>query len=114
ILQGLSLGGEFGGAITYIVEHSDGKKRGLLGSTTIISLILGFLLGTFVVMMVKNSMSEAAFESWGWRLPFLLGVVIGIVGFYIRNCCAESPAFQHAKSEGTLSKNPVRAAFMEH
>lgn len=114
ILQGLSLGGEFGGAITYIVEHSDSKKRGLLGSSTIVSLILGFLFGSFVVMLTKNSMSAEAFESWGWRVPFLLGVLIGGVGFYIRHQCAESPAFKIARDSDQLSKNPVRDALMLH
>lgn len=114
IMQGLSLGGEFGGAITYIVEHSDGKKRGLLGSTTIISLIIGFLLGSFVVMAVKHSMSAAAFEDWGWRIPFLLGVIIGVVGFYIRHQCDESPAFKIARDSDQLSKNPVRDACTLH
>ena len=114
ILQGLSLGGEFGGAITYIVEHSEGKKRGLYGSSLIISLILGFLFGSFVVALVQGSMSEAAFESWGWRIPFLLGVVIGVVGFYIRHGCAESPAYEQAKAEGALADNPVRDAATKH
>ncbi len=114
ILQGLSLGGEFGGAITYVVEHSDGKRRGILGSTTIISLIIGFLFGSFVVLMVKHSMSAEAFESWGWRIPFLLGIVIGLVGFYIRHHCAESPVYETAKQQGTLSKRPVRDAIMKH
>jgi MHS family proline/betaine transporter-like MFS transporter len=114
ILQGLSLGGEFGGAITYVVEHSDGKKRGVLGSTTIVSLIIGFLFGSFVVLMVKHSMSAEAFESWGWRVPFLLGVLIGAVGFYIRHHCAESPVYETAKTEGTLSAKPVRDTIIKH
>ena len=114
IMQGLSLGGEFGGAITYIVEHSEGKKRGLLGSSTIISLIIGFLFGSFVVKIVQSSMSVAAFEDWGWRIPFLLGVIIGVVGFYIRHQCDESPAFKIARDSELLSKNPVRDAFKLH
>lgn len=114
IMQGLSLGGEFGGAITYIVEHNEGKKRGLLGSSTIVSLIIGFLFGSFVVVMVRNSMSVEAFESWGWRVPFLLGVAIGIVGFYIRHHCEETPVYEVAKANGHISEQPIKEAFRNH
>lgn len=111
ILQGLSLGGEFGGAITYTVEHASPTQRGLVGSATIVSLIIGFMLGTFVCMLVNSVLPEEEFMSWGWRIPFLLGVVIGIAGFYIRNRCDESPAYQQAKMNNALSTRPVRDTF---
>lgn len=114
ILQGLSLGGEFGGAITYIVEHSESEKRGLIGSSTVASLIIGFLCGSFVVWTVKYFMPAAEFAEWGWRIPFLLGVVIGLVGFYIRHQCDESPAFKAAAESNCLTNNPAKDAFVKH
>ena len=114
IFQGLSLGGEFGGAITYIAEHSEPHKRGLLGSTTMSSLIIGFLFGSFMVMIVKSNLSTEAFESWGWRILFILGVFIGLVGFYIRNLCTESPVYETAKAKKTLSQSPLKDALIHH
>ena len=114
IFQGISLGGEFGGAITYIVEHSPGHQRGLLGSTSIFSLIIGFLMGTFVVIAIRASMSVEAFEAWGWRIPFLLGILIGGAGFLIRNKCKESPTYVLAKAEGRLVDNPLKKAVTAH
>lgn len=108
IFQGLSLGGAFSGAITFVVEHAPVKRRGLIGSTTIISLVIGFLLGSIMVGIVKFFITDAQFDDWGWRIPFLLGVPIGFIGLYIREHCEESPAYETAKQDGTLSKSPVR------
>jgi MHS family proline/betaine transporter-like MFS transporter len=114
ILQGLSMGGEFSGAITYMVEHSPPNKRALSGSAAMFSLVLGFLLGSVVTTTFSSVLSPEDFESWGWRIPFLFGIVVGVVGFYIRSHCEESPAFEEAKAEGTLSKTPVRDAFTKY
>lgn len=114
LLQGLSLGGEFAGSITYIVEHAPPKQRGWAGSASLVSLILGFLLGSLVVNATINIMGREAFTEWGWRLPFLGGIVIGLVGFYIRRCCEESPVYEEAKQGNKISKTPVRVAFMQH
>ena len=108
VLQGLSLGGEFSGSITFLVEHSPGKRRGLVGSAAVSSLILGFLLGSVVSLTVKAFLTDAQFESWGWRIPFLLGIVIGFIGFYIRRHCEESPTYLATKAQGALSAAPVR------
>lgn len=108
IFQGMSLGGEFSGSITYIVEHAPPHRRGIAGSASMISLVIGFLTGSFVAMMFSYSMPKEAFEEWGWRIPFLLGIVIGFVGFYIRSRCGESPVYEEAKAQGTLSKRPLR------
>ncbi len=113
VLQGLSLGGAFCGAMTFLVEHAPQKQRGLIGSTSIASICIGFLLGSLVSLLVKLPLSDAQFESWGWRIPFLLGVIIGFVGFYIREHCDESPAYTAAKENGTLSKTPVRDALTQ-
>jgi MHS family proline/betaine transporter-like MFS transporter len=114
ILQGLSMGGEFSGAITYMVEHSPPHRRALAGSAAIISLLIGFLLGSLVTTAFSSYLSPEDFESWGWRIPFLAGVIVGVVGYYIRSHCEESPVYEAAKKEGSLSKTPVREVFMKH
>lgn len=113
ILQGLSLGGAFCGAMTFLVEHAPQDKRGLIGSASIASICLGFLLGSLVAMLVRAPLTEAQYESWGWRIPFLLGVIIGLVGLYIREHCEESPVYARAKQEGALSNRPVRDALAQ-
>lgn len=113
ILQGLSLGGEFSGSMTFMVEHSPQAKRGFIGSMSMSSLIIGFMLGS-VVANVFSSMPEADFTRWGWRVPFLFGIVIGFVGFYIRSQCEESPTYEAAKQDGYLSDSPVKEAFKGH
>lgn len=113
VFQGLSLGGEFSGSITYIVEHAPPDKRGYAGSASVVSLICGFLLGSFVSMGTAWLMPDT-FEIWGWRIPFLLGILIGLVGFYIRTHCEESPLYEQAKRDGTISTTPVRCALTKH
>ena len=113
VLQGLSLGGEFSGSMTFMVEHSPQKKRGFIGSMAMSSLIVGFMLGS-VVANVFSSMPEEDFMSWGWRVPFLFGIVIGFVGFYIRSHCDESPTYEDAKENGTLAESPLKQVFREH
>jgi MHS family proline/betaine transporter-like MFS transporter len=114
LLQGLSLGGEFSGSITFIVEHSKDHKRGLAGYASFASLVIGMLMGSLTATLVAKAMSPADFESWGWRLPFLFGIVIGVVGFYIRHHTHESPKYTEHKEAGTISKTPVREAFRKH
>ncbi len=114
LLQGISLGGEFSGSITYIVEASSPKNRGLSGSASLVSLMIGFLFGLFMVRGCMAYFGQEVFEASAWRLPFLLGIGIGLVGFYIRRHCEESPLFEHAKKTGIISKTPVREAFTSH
>lgn len=113
ILQGLSLGGEFSGSMTYMVEHSPQAKRGFIGSMSMSSLIIGFMLGS-VVANIFSSMPQEDFLSWGWRMPFLFGIAIGFVGFYIRSHCDESPTYEAAKQDGYLSDSPLKEAFQQH
>jgi len=113
LLQGLALGGAFSGCITFMVEHAPQARRGLIGSTTISSLVIGFLLGAIMASLVKLPMSQMQYESWGWRIPFLLGVPIGFIGFYIRHHCDESPVYVAAKQCGGLSKTPVRDTLVQ-
>lgn len=114
ILQGLSLGGAYSGSISYVVEHAPPEQRAMMGSVIKMSLVVGFLFGSLVSTLISTILGEEAFSSWGWRLPFFLGVGIGFVGFYIRNHGEESPVYEEAKKAGTLSANPVRDTFCKH
>lgn len=108
VLQGLSLGGAFSGSMTFLVEHAPAGKRGAVGSASVVSLILGFMIGSLVCLAVKAPLTVEQYENWGWRIPFILGIAISLIGFYIREHCEESPTYEAAKREGTLSKTPVR------
>jgi MHS family proline/betaine transporter-like MFS transporter len=108
LIQGLSLGGEFSGCIAYIVEHSPPEKRGLAGSASFVSMCLGMLLGLAVATLFKYMLSEEDLLAWGWRIPFVAGLFIGLVGLYIRSHLSESPIYKAAKAEGLLSRTPLR------
>lgn len=114
LLQGISLGGEFSGSIAYIVEHAPRHRRGIAGAASLISLMLGFILGIIVVRATMSYLGQAAFEEWGWRIPFLVGIFIGLIGFYIRHYCDESPVYEQAKAHNSLSKSPIRSAFKQY
>lgn len=113
-LQGFSLGGAYSGSISYVVEHAPPEKRSTVGSVIKLSLVIGFLLGSLVSTIIASILGDAAFESWGWRIPFFFGVAIGFVGFYIRNHGEESPVYEKAKRDGALSPNPLRDTFTKH
>lgn len=114
LLQGASIGGEFSGCIAFLVEFAPVKKRGLVGSVSMVSLCAGMLLGSIVATLVSNCMSTEAFEDWGWRIPFIIGILIGLVGIYVRLGLHESPIYLKAKAHNDLSRKPVREAFKEH
>lgn len=114
VFQGLSLGGEFSGSIAYIVEHAPPHRRGLAGAASLTSLVLGFMLGSAVALGTVHALPIEDFERWGWRIPFLFGIIIGFIGLYIRRSCDESPAYEAAKSGGHLSARPLRDALMHH
>lgn len=114
LLQGLSLGGEFSGSITYIVEHAPPHRRGVAGSASLVSLNMGFLLGLLVTQGFMYALGDEAFMEWGWRVPFILGIAIGFIGFYIRTHCCESPVYEQARDAGHLSATPVRDAIRRH
>lgn len=111
IVQGLSLGGAFSGSMSYVVEHAAPESRAKTGSVTMMSLVIGFMIGSIVSTTVASSMNQDDFLSWGWRLPFFVGVLIGVVGFWIRNHGDESPVYQEARDAGALAEKPVREAF---
>lgn len=114
LVQGFSLGGEFSGCIAYIVEHSPDDKRGLAGSASFVSMCIGMLLGVGVANAFSYALSEEDLLSWGWRVPFIFGLVIGLVGLYIRSHLAESPIYKAAKEGGYLSRTPLRETFTKH
>jgi predicted MFS family arabinose efflux permease len=111
LAQGLALGGEYGGAATYVAEHAPPGKRGLYTSWIQTTATLGLFLSLLVILGCRWSMSSEDFEAWGWRIPFLLSVVLLAISVYIRLQLAESPVFQEIKAEGKLSKAPLTEAF---
>jgi MFS family permease len=111
LAQGLALGGEYGGAATYVAEHAPMGKRGLYTSWIQTTATLGLFMALLVILGIRTVMGEEAFLAWGWRIPFLLSAVLLIVSIWIRLQLAESPLFQKMKDEGTRSKAPLTEAF---
>ncbi|MBO9518296.1 MAG: MHS family MFS transporter [Porphyrobacter sp.] len=111
LVQGLALGGEYGGAATYVAEHAPEGKRGFYTSFIQTTATLGLFAALLVVIGLRTWMGEAAFAEWGWRLPFLLSAVLLGVSLWIRLQLQESPVFQKMKEEGTTSKAPLTEAF---
>ncbi|HVE57528.1 MAG TPA: MFS transporter [Pyrinomonadaceae bacterium] len=116
VLQGLALGGEYGGATVYVAEHVPDEKRGFYTSFIQITASFGLLLSLAVMLGLQNSMSEAAFKAdsftAGWRIPFLISILLVLASLYIRLRMKESPIFQHIKATGMASAKPLVDAFM--
>jgi len=110
LLQGLALGGEYGGAATYVGEHAPPNKRGLYTSWIQTTATLGLFL-SLIVIMVCRSMLGAGFDTWGWRIPFLVSIVLLATSVYIRLQLAESPVFLEMKAAGTTAKAPLTESF---
>ncbi|MEY4699735.1 MAG: hypothetical protein RIR85_1155 [Pseudomonadota bacterium] len=111
MLQGLALGGEYGGAVVYVAEHAPNGRRGYFTSWIQTTATLGLLLSLMVILGVRTYVGEEAFKSWGWRIPFLLSIFLLGVSVWIRLQMEESPAFKKMKEEGTQSKAPISEAF---
>ncbi|GAA0862193.1 MFS transporter [Sphingopyxis soli] len=111
ILQGLALGGEYGGAAVYVAEHSPPEKRGFYTSFIQASVVGGFVLSLIVVLGCKAMMSDAVWESWGWRVPFLLSLILLAISLWMRLKLSESPVFQAMKAEGEIAQNPLKESF---
>jgi MFS family permease len=111
LVQGLALGGEYGGAATYVAEHAPPGKRGYFTSWIQTTATLGLFMALLVILGIRTVMGEEAFTSWGWRLPFLLSIVLLAVSIWIRMKLNESPVFQKMKDEGKGSKAPLTEAF---
>jgi hypothetical protein len=111
LLQGLALGGEYGGAATYVAEHAPANGRGYSTSWIQTTATIGFFLSLLVIGLCRWGFDTAAFASWGWRVPFLVSVVLLVFSLYIRSRLNESPVFQRMKAEGRGSDHPIRDSF---
>jgi MFS family permease len=110
-LQGLALGGEYGGAAIYVAEHAPKGKRGMYTSWIQISVVAGFLLCLIVVLACRHTMTDEQFKAWGWRIPFLISLVMLAISIYIRMKLSESPIFQAMKAKGATARNPLKESF---
>jgi MHS family proline/betaine transporter-like MFS transporter len=111
LLQGLALGGEYGGAATYVAEHSPAAKRGFYTSFIQTTATLGLFVSIGVILVVRETMGISEFNSWGWRIPFILSALLVAVSVFIRLKMQESPLFAKIKKEGKISKNPIKESF---
>jgi MFS family permease len=111
LLQGLALGGEYGGAATYVAEHAPQSRRGFYTSWIQTTATVGLFVSLIVILLCRTLLGEQAFGEWGWRIPFLVSIVLLGVSVWIRLQMNESPAFQRMKSEGKGSKAPISEAF---
>jgi MHS family proline/betaine transporter-like MFS transporter len=114
LVQGFAAGGEWGGAVTMMVEQAPANRRGFVGSFQQIGFGLGILAGTLFALLINAGLSDAARLAWGWRLPFLFGALVAPVALYIRRRVGESPAFEKVAAEGHILRTPVRDAFVAH
>jgi predicted MFS family arabinose efflux permease len=113
LVQGLALGGEYGGAATYVAEHAPKNKRGYYTSWIQTTATLGLFMALLLILGIRTLMGEDAFGSWGWRIPFLASGILLIISIWIRLSLSESPVFQRMKDEGKTSKRPLTEAFGE-
>jgi len=113
VLQGLALGGEYGGAAVYVAEHVPDDRRGFYTSFIQITATLGLFVSLVVILVVQNALGAEAFREWGWRIPFLISIVLVGISLYIRLKMKESPIFTHIKSTGMTSATPLKEAFTE-
>jgi len=112
ILQGLALGGEYGGAATYVAEHAPQGKRGFYTSWIQTTATLGLLVSLFVILLTRQALGGDAFRDYGWRIPFLISIVLVAISLYIRLSLQESPLFQQLKETRTTSAHPLKESFL--
>ncbi|MEO8158931.1 MAG: MFS transporter [Betaproteobacteria bacterium] len=113
LVQGFGAGAEYGGAVILAVEHAPPGRRGLFGSFAAIGVNIGLLLATGVFALV-SSLPKEDFLSWGWRIPFLLSIILVLVGFYIRSRVSETPVFSQIAARSKAARSPVKDAFLRH
>lgn len=111
LLQGLALGGEYGGAATYVAEHAPSNQRGYWTSWIQTTATVGLFVSLMVILLTKTMLSKEDFDAWGWRVPFWVSILMVAVSYLIRKKMHESPVFQKAKDEGKVSKNPLKESF---
>jgi MFS family permease len=114
LLQGLALGGEYGGAATYVAEHAPAERRGYATSWIQTTATVGFFLSLLIIGLCRVKMTPEAFKDWGWRVPFLISAVLLVFSIYIRAKLNESPVFQRMKSQGKGSKSPLTDSFLRY
>src|SRR5437764_1014573 len=114
LFQGLSVGGEFGGSTAYIVEFAPPGRRGFLGSFQLVGVAGGFLLGSLTAALFIGSLSDADRLAWGWRVPFLLGIAVGVVGWYLRWRLDDTPKFTELEEHHAVATAPLTEAFRDH
>ena len=112
MLQGLCLGGQYGGAITYVAEHVSDERRGYYTGWLQTSPTLGIVLSLVVIIAVRTSLGDATFNDWAWRIPFLFSFLLVLIAYYVRVNFQESPIFEEIKAKGAMTKNPWREAFL--
>jgi MFS family permease len=112
MIQGLCLGGQYGGAITYVAEHVSDERRGYYTGWLQTSPTLGIVLSLLVIIAVRGYFGEAAFNDWAWRIPFLFSFLLVFIAVYIRTHFQESPIFEEIKAKGQMTKNPWKEAFL--
>jgi MHS family proline/betaine transporter-like MFS transporter len=111
LIQGLALGGEYGGAATYVAEHAPQGRRGYFTSFIQTTATLGLFVSLIVILVTRAYLGEAAFSEWGWRIPFLISAILVVFSYLIRRRMEESPLFTQLKSEGKTSANPLKESF---
>ncbi len=114
LVQGVAVGGEFGGSIVYLVEHASPKNKNRMGSLSMLSMLVGLLFGAGIAAGLAHFMNPEDFDIWGWRIPFILGFFIGVIGLYIRTKLNESPVFLEAKEAGRTSEAPIKEALRQN
>jgi MFS family permease len=113
ILQGIALGGEYGGAAIYVAEHAANDRRGAATGWIQSSASFGLLAALLVILATRTAVGEEAFTAWGWRIPFLMSAILLAISIYMRVKLSESPEFARLKAEGTVTKAPLREAFTQ-
>jgi MHS family proline/betaine transporter-like MFS transporter len=114
LLQGLSVGGEFTGSISFVVETAPQNRRGLFGSFTVLGAVAGILLGSLIGSIMGAVFDHEALQGWAWRLPFFAGIVIGLAGYFLRRHMQEGEEFEQLKEEGKIAKSPIKEFWKDH
>jgi MHS family proline/betaine transporter-like MFS transporter len=114
LLQGLAIGGALTGSVSFIVEHTEPKHKGFAASLPMAGICVGILLGSSVAYVIKRFLTEDQFNEWGWRIPFLLAILIMFVGLYIRKYATETPEFNKNKLSNSIEQSPIKYVFNNH
>jgi MHS family proline/betaine transporter-like MFS transporter len=114
MVQGFSTGGEYGGAATFIAEYAPDRKRGFLGSWLEFGTLTGYVLGSSLVLLVNVVLPQSAMDGWGWRIPFLVALPLGLVGLYLRTRLEDTPAFRDMSKAGKVARSPLKETLSDN